>query len=328
MQIFSGFRTLVYLCAMTKNTLSWILLLLLASIWGSSFILMKRGMESLDGTPLFSAVQVASLRMSIAATVLLPFSLLFLHRIKTFRQVYCLLIVGFAGSFFPAFLFTYAETGISSGYAGMLNSFTPVFTMIVGAFVFRQRLTRMQVLGVAIAGIGIVLLMIAGKQLSISGGWMHIFAIIFATLLYGISLNTVKHTLQGFKSLEITSLSLFFVLVPALVIAYCSGTIETLQTVPQATEGLGFICILSLASTAFAGVIYNRLISVSSTLFASSTTYFMPIVAIFFGLGFGETVNIYQIGAMVIVLSGVFIGTKSKAGKSEVIQSEVQGVKN
>jgi drug/metabolite transporter (DMT)-like permease len=293
---------------MTKNTLSWLLLLLLASIWGSSFILMKRGMESLDGTPLFSAVQVGALRMSIAGTVLLPFSLLFLRRIKTWKHVRSLLVVGFAGSFIPAFLFTYAETGLSSGYAGMLNSFTPVFTMLVGAFIFRQPLNRLQVLGVAIAGIGIVLLMIAGKQLSMTGSWYHIFAIILATFLYGISLNTVKHTLQGFKSLEITSLSLFFVLVPALVIAYRSGTPDTLRNVPQATEGLGFICILSIASTAFAGVIYNRLISISSTLFASSTTYFMPIVAIFFGLGFGEPVNIYQIGAMAIVLSGVFIG--------------------
>lgn len=291
---------------MSKNALSWILLLLLATIWGSSFILMKRGMHALDGTPLFSDIQVAALRMSIAGLVLLPFTIYFIRKIRTLKQLACLAIVGFSGNFFPAFLFTYAETGLSSGYAGMLNSFTPVFTILIGTIIFRQKLTPAQLAGVLIAGTGIVLLMFAGNSLSMSGNLWHILAIVLATLLYGISLNTIKYTLSAFRSVEITALAFGCVLIPALAATFASDTFQVIKTVPQAMEGLGFICILSIIGTALAVIIFNRLIAVSSTVFASSVTYFIPVVAVLMGLFAHESINLYQVGAMLIILAGVF----------------------
>jgi drug/metabolite transporter (DMT)-like permease len=287
--------------------LSWVLLLALASIWGSSFILMKRGMTAFDGTALFSDVQVASLRMSIAGLVLLPFALRFFKKIKTIKQFLLLMTVGLSGNFFPSFLFTYAETELSSGYAGMLNSFTPIFSILIGAFVFQQKLTSIQFFGTTIAVTGIVLLMIAGQDLSKSGTWWHILAIVLATLFYAISLNTIKYTLSNFKSIEITSLAFGIVLLPSLIIATATGSFKVLKTVPQAWEGLGFIVILGLLGTAFAVFIFNKLISISSVIFASSVTYFMPIVAVIMGLFIKEVITIYQIGAMLIILAGVFL---------------------
>jgi drug/metabolite transporter (DMT)-like permease len=292
---------------MSKNMLSWVLLLALASIWGSSFILMKRGMTAFDGTALFSDVQVASLRMSIAGLVLLPFALRFYKKIKTMKQFLLLMTVGLSGNFFPSFLFTYAETELSSGYAGMLNSFTPIFSILLGAFVFKQKLTSIQFFGTTIAVTGIVLLMIAGQDLSKSGTWWHISAIVLATLFYAISLNTIKYTLSNFKSIEITSLAFGIVLLPSLIIATATGSFTVLKTVPQAWEGLGFIVILGLLGTAFAVFIFNKLISISSVIFASSVTYFMPIVAVIMGLFIKEVITIYQIGAMLIILAGVFL---------------------
>lgn len=292
---------------MTKEVKGWLLLLLLACVWGSSFILMKKGMFTDDETPIFSDVQVGALRMLIAGLVLLPLAIRHLRKIESFKQFFMLAIVGFTGNFFPAFLFTYSETGLSSGFAGMLNSFTPIFTIIIGFFVFNIRLTLIQIIGVIIGTIGIVLLMIAGKNLSITGTWFHIFAIVLATFMYAISLNTIKHTLQMFKAVEITSLAFFIVLLPAIIVSIYTGTFETIQTNEHALEGLGYISVLAIVGTALAVIVFNQIISYSSALFASSVTYFIPIVAVLIGIGFGEKIGWSQIGAMGLVLVGVFI---------------------
>jgi len=307
---------------MTKEIKGWLLLLMLACVWGSSFILMKKGMFSSDGTEIFSDIQVGALRMLIAGLVLAPFAIRNLKKIQTLRQFFMLTIVGFTGNFFPAFLFTYAETGLSSGYAGMLNSFTPIFTIIIGFFIFQIRLTLIQIIGVTIGTVGIVLLMIAGKNLSITGTWYHIFAIVLATLMYGISLNTIKHTLQMFKAIEITSLAFFIVLIPAFFVNLGAGTLETIQTNKFALEGLGYISILAIVGTAFAVLIFNQIISYSSALFASSVTYFIPMVAVLIGLGFGEKIGWTQIGSMGIVLIGVFIANYWAQMKRVIIKEK------
>ncbi|MFN5846705.1 MAG: DMT family transporter [Flavobacteriia bacterium] len=292
---------------MSKELKSWGLLLFLACIWGSSFILMKRGMHTVDGLPIFSDLQVGAMRMLIAGLVLAPFAVRHVKKIKTWQQFISLSIVGFSGNFFPAFLFTYAETGLSSGFAGMLNSFTPIFTIIIGFFVFKVKLSSIQLLGIAIGTTGIVLLMFAGKSISMTGTWFHILAIVLATLMYGISLNTIKHTLQMFKAIEITSLAFFIVLIPAAIANLTFGTALTFQQNPHALEGLGYITILSVVGTALAVILFNKIISISSALFASSVTYFIPIVAVLIGLYFGEQISWGQVGSMCIVLLGVFI---------------------
>lgn len=292
---------------MTKELKGFVLLLILACIWGSSFILMKKGMYTIEGEVIFTAPQVGALRMLIAGLALSPFALVHLKKIKTWKQFVSLSIVGFSGNFFPAFLFTYAETGLSSGFAGMLNSFTPIFTILIGFIIFKVRLNFVQLVGVIIGTGGIVLLMIAGKNLSMTGTWFHILAIVLATFMYAISLNTIKHTLQMFTAIEITSLAFFIVLIPAAIANLTFGTAQTFQTNEHAFYGLGFIAILSLIGTALAVVLFNRIISVSSALFASSVTYFIPIVAVLIGLYFGEKISWGQVGSMLIVLCGVFI---------------------
>lgn len=286
---------------------AWLLLFVLAGIWGSSFILMKKGMYHDEGGSIFSAMQVGALRITIASSVLLPFGIFNLRKIKSLKQLTFLALVGVFGNFIPAFLFTYAETGLSSGYAGMLNSFTPIFTLIIGFIVFKVRLSSVQLLGVIIGFIGIVLLMLAGSDFNSSGTWWQIAAIVLATFMYGISLNTIKHTLQNFSALEITSIAFTLVFIPSLIANYTFGTVSTLQTNPFAMEGLTAISILAIFGTALANIVFNRVITYTSTLFASGVTYFIPIVAVFIGLGFGEHITFFQIIAMVVVLIGVFI---------------------
>jgi drug/metabolite transporter (DMT)-like permease len=292
---------------MSKEFRGWLLLLLLACIWGSSFILMKKGMYTEDHLPIFSDAQVGALRMFIAGLVLLPFGIKHYRKIKTFKQLLALAIVGFFGNFFPAFLFTYSETGISSGFAGMLNSFTPIFTVIIGYLVFKVKLSPLQLIGVLIGTIGIYLLMLSGKSISMNGDWSHILAVVLATFFYAISLNTIKHTLQMFKAVEITSLAFMLVLPPALLANWSFDTISTLKTNEHAVGALFYITLLSVFGTAIAVILFNRIISVTSALFASSVTYFIPIVAVIIGLNFGESISTGQIISMGIVLIGVLM---------------------
>ena len=124
---------------MSKDLKNWFLLLLLACIWGSSFILMKKGMYTDSGEVVYTDMQVGSLRMFLAGIALIPFGIINLRKIKNSKQFISLAAVGFAGNFFPAFLFTYAETGISSGFAGMLNSCTPIFTILLGSIFYNSK---------------------------------------------------------------------------------------------------------------------------------------------------------------------------------------------
>ena len=315
-------REFFYFCAMTKEIRSWILLLLLACIWGSSFILMKKGMFTTGGEQIFSSSQVGSLRMLLASAVLLPFAIQHLRKINSMKRFISLAIVGFCGNFVPAFLFTYAETGLSSGLTGMLNSTTPIFTILIGFIIFKVRISTLQLIGISIGTIGVVLLMLAGKQLSMNGTWYHILAIVLATLMYGISLNTIKHALHDMRSVEITSLAFFILFVPALISSIYFGAFDTLGENKHAWTGFGYIAVLSVVGTALAVFVFNYVISYSSALFASTVTYFIPIVAVFLGVSFGETIGWTEIGAMAIVLGGVFTANylpyflQKKRGKS------------
>ncbi|MDG1333012.1 MAG: DMT family transporter [Crocinitomicaceae bacterium] len=301
---------------MSKRFLRWIVLVFLALIWGSSFILMKKAMFTSDETPIFNDTQVGSLRMLIAAIALLPFALRHISILKDWKTLGKLMIVGFCGNFFPAFLFTYAETGISSGYAGMLNSCVPIFAILIGVLVFRDKLTLIQGVGIFIGTIGVVSLMLAGQNLSISGNWTHIASIVCATICYAISLNTIKHTLTHLKSFQIASLAFFTTIIPSLIISIQQDVIGTFQTTAGASEGLIAIIVLSVIGTAFALVIFNRLIALSSVIFASSVTYLIPIVAVVIGLSFGEEINAWQIASMCVVISGVFIANAAKRKKA------------
>ena len=296
-----------YFCTVKQNLKSWLLLLLLACIWGSSFILMKKGMYTTSGEAIFSAPQVASLRILLAALVLFPFAIPSLKKLFHRKIAWRFLSVGLSGNLIPAFLFTYAETGISSGLAGMLNSFTPIFTLLVGVLLFQIKAKLFQVIGAVIGTAGIFLLVILGKSASFTGNMEQIIAVIIATLLYGLSLNLIKHKLAGFTSIEITSLSFASILIPSAFAFFYFQTPAVMFTNPAAGPAFLYISILGIIGTAMAVFLFNGIIKKSSALFASSVTYLIPIVAVIIGLSFSEEITYNQVGAMVIVLLGVFI---------------------
>ena len=270
-------------------------------------MLMKKGMYGPNGATIFSAPQVASLRILLASLSLLPFALPFIKKLYYRKNLLPFLGVGLCGNLIPAFLFTYAETGISSGMAGMLNSFTPIFTLLVGLIIFRVPLKLIQVIGAAIGTAGIILLVLLGKSNVLSGNTEHILAVVTATFLYGLSLNLIKQRLSEFSPLEITSLTFTSILLPSLVAFIYFGTPRVIMTHPEAGPAFFYISILGIIGTAMAVFLFNGIIKNSSALFASSVTYLIPIVAVIIGFYFSEEITWYQVGSMAIVLLGVFI---------------------
>jgi drug/metabolite transporter (DMT)-like permease len=291
---------------------NWLILILLSLIWGSSFMLMKRGMFTLDGVEIFSNLQVGAIRMSIAGLFLLPVGLYHIKKIKNLKTFFSILGVGFFGNFLPAFLFTYAQNGLSSGYTGMLNSFTPVFTILLGAIFFRNRLTTIQLTGLMISITGVALLINSGNSVQTASisSWTYLAAAVSATLCYAISLNLIKYTLNEVNPLHTTALAFTFTLLPALIIALKTNTLQTIQTNTHSLEGLFYISILAIIGTAFAVILFNRLTLNTTTLFASSVTYLIPIVAVIIGSGFGESITSSQITSMIVVLTGIFVANR------------------
>jgi drug/metabolite transporter (DMT)-like permease len=295
---------------MNQKTQAWFYLILLSFIWGSSFILMKRGMHSLDGTPIFSSLQVGVLRIVIAGIVLLPLIILNIKKVQSKKDWLYFLIVGYFGNFFPALLFTYAEEGLSSGLTAIIDSLTPVFTVLIGVYFFKQYIKSFQILGLSIAFVGVYLLILFGNTVSFSGNLQHIISVVLATICYGISINTIKFKLTNYSAMEIASLSFATSILPSLFITFFAGTYQVLQANPKALEGLFFISILSIVGTAVALFLFNKLIAISSTIFSTSVSYIIPIVAVLIGTQFGEQIHFLQIVAMIIILSGIYLVNK------------------
>lgn len=285
----------------------WFLLLLLSLIWGSSFILMKKGMYGPTGEIVFNSNQVATLRILLASLALLPFGYRAIKRIQIKKDMLYFLIVSICGNMLPAFLFTFAETGISSGFAGMLNSTTPIFTIFIGFGFFKTKMTWTQILGSIIGSVGVVLLLFFGKAVSLQGDWKHIIAVVLATLCYATSLSTIRYKLSHYKSIDIAAIAFILLIIPSIIIFLLERTWIVFEINNIVWDSFIAICILGLVGTAFALFLFNNIIKNTSALFASSVTYFIPIVAVIIGFFFGEQLSSYQIFSMLIVLLGVFI---------------------
>ena len=269
-----------------------------------------------DGIQTFTSNQVAAMRILIASIVLLPFGLRALVKVDFRKDLLSFSIVAVCGNLLPAFLFTYAETGISSGLTGMLNSTTPIFTILIAIVIFKDRMTPRQFTGALIGSVGVILLLYFGKKNSMHGDWSHIISVVIATLCYSISLSVIRYKLSHYKSLDIASIAFIILLLPSMYFFISEDTIASFKNTLEIRHSLIALSILSIVGTAFALFIFNTIIKNTSALFASSVTYFIPIIAVLFGLLFGEQINLAQIVGMLIALIGVFIANYSSNKKS------------
>jgi drug/metabolite transporter (DMT)-like permease len=288
--------------SMDKKVIHWLLFGILSLIWGSSFILMKEGLTQL------SPYQVASIRMLFAGLVLLPFAFRALKKIPK-EKMGLVLISGIIGNFIPAYLFCIAETKIDSALAGILNSLTPLFTILVGLFFFKLPSNNKKMVGVLVGFIGLCLLIASGKNIGFEN-LSYAALVLVATFFYGLNVNMVGKFLQNIRALDIASVAFAFLILPSLIFLYSTGYFNINFKDPAVINAtLSSIC-LGVIGTSISSILFYMLIKRSSIVFASMVTYGIPIVAVAWGLYFGETISSLQVGSLLIILAGVYIVNK------------------
>lgn len=285
----------------------WLLLAVLSLVWGSSFILMKRGLFQ-HGEPALSPMQLASARLFIAWLVLLPL----LFRYARFFRPHWKPLLGTAllGNGIPAFLFAFAQSRIDSSLAGMLNSLSPLFTLLVGIAVFQVRLKWVNLIGVLLGLAGALGTIAFGHHDGPAAWSMFALLPIIGTICYGFSGNIVKHGLYMVPATAIAVLAISIVGPLGLVGIIATGLPHTLAAVPHAWAALGYVAVLAVLGTGMALVLWNELIKITSAVWAASVTYIMPVVAIGWGVLDGEAVLPMQLLMVGLILCGVYLVNK------------------
>jgi drug/metabolite transporter (DMT)-like permease len=296
---------------MTNEKRSWILLILLSLIWGSSFILMKKSMLPVGEEEVLGPYQVGSLRIFFAGVVLMPIALRHLKHLKT-NVFWWLLLVGAAGNLIPALLFTLAETRISSSLAGILNMGTSFFVVIIGVVIYKSKPSKAQLLGLLMGAFGLYQILKAQLDFE-SGTLLYASYVLLATFCYGVSLTTIKFKLNTVSPVVITSLSFFIITFPALAIGLYTDAFTPIISHPDGLKSLGYLVVLSVLGTAFAVFIFTKLVSISSHIFATGVTYLIPVVAVFIGHFTGETFDFYNLIWVAVILIGVYLMNKKRA---------------
>jgi len=289
-----------------KNS-KWTYLLILSVIWGTSFILIKKSLIGL--TPF----QLGALRTLFTGFLLLIVGFKHIKKIEkgTWKWI---TLSGFLGSFFPAFLFAIAETEIDSAVASILNSLVPLNTILMGFAIFKIASTKRQIAGVIIGFIGTAVLILKGAELNPNQNYLFAGYIILSTFMYAANVNIIKRYLQHIKPLTIAVGNYTTIVVPALMVLLFSDffTATTFNN-PELKMSLFYVFILALFGTAMAKILFFKLVQLSTPVFASSVTYIMPIVALFWGLLDGEGFSWSQGFGSVFILVGVYLANRKKA---------------
>ena len=289
---------------MKKDALvNWVLFAVLAFIWGSSFILMKVGKEHLNG------YQIGGMRIFSAGLVFLPFAVF--HITKLPRQKIPLVVLsGLLGNFFPAFLFAIAiEHQIDSSLAGILNSLTPLFVIVIAILFFKVRMQRSKIIGVLIGFAGLLVLSLSKGGISTDNLW-YASLILLATFLYGLNVNLVSFYLKGINPVHMATVSLACISIPAALILWQQDLFSIALYDRAAGWSIAAASLLGIVGSAIATALFYVLIKRAGGLFASMVTYGIPVVAIFWGFLAHENITLVQLGCLGIILSGVYLTNK------------------
>ena len=275
----------------------------LAIVWGTSYILIKRGLD------VFTPLQVATLRLGISALALSPLAYVHLRKIS-WQQVPLLVIIGITGTGLPSFLFPYAQVHLSSSLTGMLSALNPLCTFIIAWLFFASRdAGNKQLVGVLLGLLGAVVLAWAAPgdagqttQLAYAG------FVLLACFCYATSSNLVAAYFQNLSSLTITVCSFFIVGLPALIWALTAGAVRGTVAAAPGNEGwiaLACVAALAIVSTVLASIIFFKMVQRTGAVFSSTVSYIIPLVALLWGLLDGEGFAALQIPAIVLILTGV-----------------------
>lgn len=291
---------------MQNTKLKWVYLIVLSLVWGSSFILIKKSLIGL--TPL----QLGAIRTLFAAFFL------FLIGFRSIRTIAAsdwkwVIISGFLGTFIPAFLFAFAETEIDSGIASILNSTTPLVTLILGVLIFSIRFNKNQFVGVVVGLVGCLALILEGASVNPNQNYWYALLVLCASVCYAINVNIIKRYMQHISPIAIANGNFIVLVIPALLVLYFSNFFEAeVVSNPKVHTSLIYVSILAVVGTGIAKVLFNKLVQISTAVFATSVTYTIPIVAMLWGVLDHEKFTLYQVLASGIIILGVYLANRNK----------------
>jgi len=283
---------------------SWLIFFLLTILWGSSFILIKKSLVA------FSPIQSGAFRIFIATLALIPISISTYKNLNK-KNILPILGVGLLGSGIPPFLFAFGQSKIDSAMAGMLNTLTPIAAFIFGLLFFGLQFRWLKLLGVLIGFIGAAIIIMANNSGAIGGANIYGLFIIAATICYGTSVNVISRYLKETTPATITAWSFTSVVVFPVVALCYQNPIPVFQTHPEALSSFSALLVLSILGTVVANLLFYKMTQETNPIFASSITYTLPIVALFWGVFDGEPFYIWYILGMLLILLGVFITSKN-----------------
>ncbi len=287
------------------RTLTWIILISLSFIWGTSFIMIKKSLL------VFSPYQLGFLRVLIASLVLSPFSFYYLKSI-TRKEYLHLFIASFLGIFLSSMLFPMAQNnGVSSSITAILNATYPIFVMILGVSFFKENINKYQLLGLLLGFLGIIFLILFNAKGELKWNYFAIFALL-AVLCNATYAYWVKIHLKNLNFLASASVSILLLLPLGIVGIFITDVPQTIQNNPNAWRGILSVIYLSVLATAVGTLVYNKLIQISTPVFASLVAYLIPIVSLFWGIYDGEMFSFWQILGVFAIIGGVYLSNKKK----------------
>ena len=273
-------------------------------IWGSSFILMKEGLVEL------SPYQVAALRILSAGIVLLPIAIKQIARFPK-STIGLIVLSGTLGNFIPAFLFCVAETRIDSSLTGILNALTPLFVVAIGILFFKQPFQLQKIIGVVIGFLGLCILFTSKDGFKVDENMAYGIFVVMATILYGVNPNLIRTYLKEVGVLNLAAIAFGILAIPSAYILYTTGYFHAMTTANAGFIRASFATvILGVFGTAVAQILFLTLLKRTNPIYSALPTYFMPFVAILWGVWYGETIKIQHLLCLGIILLGVYVTNK------------------
>lgn len=283
-------------------------LILLAALWGGSFLFMRLSV------PEFGAIPMMMVRTALAGLLLLPLLIWKKHHQIMLKEIVPISIAGIIGSAIPFSLIAYSTLYITAGFASVLNAVTPMFTAAVAFIWLGHRLSKMATSGLMI-GISGVLILVWDK-IGFSGGnvALAIMAGISGTLCYGLAANYTKQKLSGVTPLAITTGSLLAAAIFLLPMAIYWWP----EKMPSNQAWLN-VALLAIACTAFAQVLFFRLIAKTGATNATTVTFLIPVFGLLWGNIFLDEaleIGVLIAGGVILVGTGMSTGMIKGVGKT------------
>ncbi len=278
----------------------WLILLLLSLLWGSSFILIKKTLLVIE------PFSIACLRIAITSLAFMPY-VIYIRKKIDWSDWMKYLLLGLTTTGIPSFCFAFAQKYVSSATTGILNSLTPVLTLLISVLVFKAKFQMSKLMGVVLGFTGAGILVFGSSDGNFAASLTGFLIVFFATICYGFNSNLLKEFFPNQPSLTVSAGAFTLVGIPVILITIFAVDFKTIVSTSAGLQGLAFVSILALVCTLFANIVFYKLVQETTPVFASSVTFLIPLVACLWAIWDGESLNIYHFIAVLFILGALLI---------------------